>query len=95
MLSVKPSTEVALILVPLIAVHTQLRLYAASVKGKVYKRAVEYHIVTSLAIAMMRFDAISASFPSERLIIQCESFRKALHDHDPAMNEIYDGIAVW
>ena len=44
---------------------------------------------------MIRYVAISASFPSERLRIQCESFRKVLHDRDPAMNEIYDGIGAW
>ena len=46
--------------------------------GKAYKRGVEYHIVNSLAIMMMRFDAITTDMPPEPLRAQCDALKKAL-----------------
>ena len=60
--------------------------------GKAYKRGVEYHIVNSLAIIMMRFDAISSDIPSESLRYQCDSLKKALHQRSPNMVEVYNNL---
>ena len=60
--------------------------------GKAYKRGVEYHITTSLAIMMMRFDAISAALPPGPLRVQCSALKKALHERSPDMVEIYNNL---
>ena len=60
--------------------------------GKAYKRGIEYHITTSLAIMMMRYDAIFTSHPPEALRDQCTALRNALHDRSPDMSDIYDDI---
>lgn len=46
--------------------------------GKAYKRALEYHITTSLAI-MMRFDAISSAHPLKLTQAKCVDLKEALH----------------
>jgi hypothetical protein len=63
--------------------------------GKAYKRGVEYHITTSLAIMMMRFDTIFSAHLPENLCVQCGAFKKALHQCSPEMIEIYDNIQSW
>lgn len=61
-------------------------------EGKAYKRAIEYHIATSLAITMMKLDALSPFIPCERLERQSATLQKVLHDRDPSMVEAYDGL---
>ena len=56
--------------------------------GKAYKPGIEYHIVTSLAIMMMRFDAIMSILPLGPVRIQCAALRKTLHERSPDMAEI-------
>lgn len=62
--------------------------------GKAYKRGVEYHITTSLAIMMMRFDTIFSAHLPENIRVQC-GVKKALHERSPEMIEIYDNIQSW
>ena len=62
--------------------------------GKAYKRGVEYHITTSLAI-MMKSDAISSAFPLEPVHAQWAAFRKALRERSPNMVEAHNGILSW
>ena len=63
--------------------------------GKAYKRGVEYHIMTSLAIMMMRFDAICSILPPGPLHAQCTAFKKSLHERSPDMVEMYEDIQSW
>ena len=65
--------------------------------GKAYKRGVEYHITTSLALLMMRFDHLFTTLPANEDIprVQCASFREALHERSPEMVSIYDDIHSW
>lgn len=60
--------------------------------GKAYKRGMEYHITTSLAIMMLKFDAISSSLPPGPLHASCAALRESLHARRPDMVEIFDGI---
>ena len=60
--------------------------------GKAYKQGIEYHITTSLAIMMMRYDTIFTSHPPEALRDQCTALRNALQDRSPDMSDIYDDI---
>ena len=60
--------------------------------GKAYKRGVEYHITTSLAIMMMRFDSIFSATQTGPLRVQCAAFKKALHERSPDTVKIYDDI---
>ena len=39
--------------------------------GRVYKRGLEYHITTSLAIMMLQFDAVLSTITTRPLRIQC------------------------
>ena len=65
--------------------------------GKAYKRAVEYHITTSLVLFMMRFDHLFTGLAANENIprAQCAAFREALHDRSPEMVNIYDDIQFW
>lgn len=55
--------------------------------GNAYKRGIEYHIMTSLAIMIMRFDAIFYAVPSGPLCVQCADLKKALHECSTDMVE--------
>ena len=46
--------------------------------GKAYKRGVEFHITTSLAIMMLKF-AHPSMLSQEAVFEECTSFRKTLH----------------
>ena len=65
--------------------------------GKAYKRAVEYHITTSLSLLMMRFDHLFSALEANENIprAQCKAFREALHERSPEMVNIYDDIQSW
>ena len=53
--------------------------------GKAYKRGVEYGITTSLAIMMMRVDAILSAIPNGYLRVQCSTIKNARHERSPDM----------
>jgi len=63
--------------------------------GKAYKRGVEYHLTTSLAIMMMKLESISPGPPPEALRAQCDAFKKALHTRSPDMVKLYGDIHSW
>ena len=63
--------------------------------GKSYKRGVEYHITTSQAIMMMKFEAICSELLFGPLQTQCLSFKKSLHEQSPEMVEIFESIQSW
>ena len=63
--------------------------------GKAYKRGMEYHITTSLAIMMMLFDASAKNPLPESIQTQCESLRKTLHERNPDMTTIFENIHSW
>jgi hypothetical protein len=42
--------------------------------GKAYKRGVEYHVTTSLAILMMLFDSLSPGLVLDPLKAKCHTF---------------------
>ena len=65
--------------------------------GKVYKRAVEYHITTSPVIFMMRFDHLFTGLAANENIphAQCAAFRETLHNCSPEMVNIYDDNKFW
>lgn len=63
--------------------------------GKAYKRGLEFHITASLAIMMLRFDAILSDLPKGPIRIQCNSLKEKLHGRDPEMVEIYEEIQSW
>jgi hypothetical protein len=63
--------------------------------GKAYKRGIDYHITTSLAIMMMKFDSILSALQTGPLHVQCASLKKALHERSPDMVEIYHNIQSW
>ena len=60
--------------------------------GKAYKRGLEYHIVNSLAILMMRFDQISHSLPSEPLHAKCMALKNALHQRSPDIVDAFNNL---
>ncbi len=60
--------------------------------GKAYKRGVEYHITTSMAIMMMKFKSIFSSQPPGHLRAKCAALKKALHLCSPDMVENFDDI---
>ncbi|XP_044180398.1 uncharacterized protein LOC114947533 [Acropora millepora] len=64
---------------------------------KAYKRAVEYHMTTSLSLLMMRFDHLFTALEANENIprAQCKAFREALHERSPEMVNIYDDIQSW
>lgn len=58
--------------------------------GKAYKRGLEYHITTSLAIMMLRFETILSTLPPGPLRLNSVSLKEALHERSPDMVEIYN-----
>lgn len=60
--------------------------------GKAYKRGVEYHITNSLAIMMMKFDAISTEISPGPLHAQCDALKTALHQRSPDMIKVYKDL---
>ena len=60
--------------------------------GKAFKRGVEYHTMMSVAIMTMKFEAILSDLAPGPLRLQCRQLRKALHDNDPGMVEIYQDL---
>ena len=58
--------------------------------GKAYKRGVEYHVTNSLAIMMMKFDAIASANPAGPFHVQCTALKKALHERSSNMVEIFN-----
>ena len=63
--------------------------------GKAYKRGIEYHITTCLAILMMLFDANAKEPLPDLLRTQCDSLQKALHERSPDANVIFENIQTW
>ena len=60
--------------------------------GKAYKRGIEYHITTSLAIMLMLFDASAKDALPESIRTQCETLRRTLHEGSPDTNFIFENI---
>ena len=63
--------------------------------GKAYKRGIEYHVTTCLAIMMMRFDVISANMPPPpcgSLRAECIALRTALHERSKDMAAVFDEV---
>ena len=63
--------------------------------GKAYKRGIEYHITTSLAIMMMLFDASTKDSLPDSIRTQCESLKQTLHERSPNANIIFENIQSW
>lgn len=63
--------------------------------GKAYKRGLEYHITTSLAIMMLRFDAILSTLPKGPVTSQCNDLKDKLHERNPEMVETFEEIQSW
>ena len=59
--------------------------------GKGYKRGMEYHIVLSLAIMLLRFDAFFSSKPSELEKI-VNDFITALHQRDDNISSLFEKV---
>ena len=57
---------------------------------KEYKRGIEYHITTSLAIIMMLFDASANDALPQSTWAQSESLRMTLHERSPDTNVIFE-----
>jgi len=55
--------------------------------GKAYKRGLEYHITTSLAVMMLQFDAVLSTKDPVR--IQCIALNDKLHKRNPEMVESF------
>ena len=60
--------------------------------GKAFKRAVEYHLISALAIMMMKFESLSVDLFTPELQLQCHNLKIALHGRDPSMTSLFDGI---
>ena len=63
--------------------------------GKAYKRGVEYHITNSLAIVMLRFDAIFSNLSEDPICMQCIDLKDKLHERQPEVVEIFGEIQAW
>ena len=63
--------------------------------GKAFKRGVEYHVKSSLAIMMMMFDSILSDVPHANLRGQCSTLKKAIHERSPDMVENFNDIHSW
>ena len=59
--------------------------------GKAYKRGIEYHIVTSLTIVILRFKDNFSVVTRGPVRVQCTAL-KALHKRNPEMVEIFKNI---
>ena len=63
--------------------------------GKAYKRGVEYHITNSLAILMLRFDAIFPNLSEDPICMQFIDLKDKLHERQPEVVEIFGEIQAW
>ena len=63
--------------------------------GKAYKRGLEYHITTSLAIMLLQFDAILSTIPKGPVRIQCIALKDKLHERNPETVETFEEIQSW
>ena len=63
--------------------------------GKAYKRGLEYHITTSLAILMLRFDSIVSKLSKEQVEVQSSALKGKLQERKPEMVEIFKDIRLW
>ena len=70
MLLEKQSVEVAFTHVLLKVVLTHPAALRGIFLGKAYERGLEYHITTSLAILMPRFDSIMSKLPKAQIQVQ-------------------------
>ena len=61
------------------------KTFKGSMVEKACRRGVEYDITISLAIMMMRFDAILSALPHGNLRVQCSIPMKACHERSPDM----------
>ena len=62
---------------------------------KAYKRGVEYDITTSLAIMMMRFDAILSALPHGPIRVQCSTLKKVRQERSSYMPKNFNDIKSW
>ena len=62
---------------------------------KAYKRGIEYHITTSLAIIMMLFNASAKDSLPESIWTQCDFLRRTPHKRSPDTNAIFEIIQSW
>ena len=62
--------------------------------GKAYKRGVAYHITNSLAILMLRFDAIFSNLLGDPLCMQCIDLKDKLHEWEPEIVEICRNLSM-
>ena len=63
--------------------------------GKAYKRGVEYHITTSLAIMMLRLKDIFSAVSPGPVRVQCTALKTALHQRNPEMVDIFNNVQSW
>ena len=60
--------------------------------GKAYKRGLEYHITTCLAILQMLFDFTSHTSELEDVKRNCSALLDALHSRDPGMVGMFETV---
>ena len=58
-------------------------IYSGRSTWNLWWQDMEYHISTSLAIMMMRFDATAQDHSPEPIRTYCEDFRNRLHEREP------------
>ena len=63
--------------------------------GKAYKRGLEYHITTSLAIMMLQFDEVLSIKAKDPVHTQCIALKDKLHNRNPDMVETFENIQSW
>jgi hypothetical protein len=63
--------------------------------GKAFKRGLEYHISTSLAIKMLKFDAVLSTLQTGPLETKCIALKAALHERNPEVGAIYNDLLAW
>ena len=63
--------------------------------GKAYKRGLEYHITTCLAILMLRVDSIVSKLQKEQIEVQSSALKDKLQERKPEMAEIFKDIRLW
>jgi len=77
------------IMVIIVLIPPPLFIYS----GKAYKRGLEYHITTSLAVTMLQFDAVLSTKDPVR--IQCIALKDKLHERNPEMVESFEKLQSW
>jgi len=60
--------------------------------GIAYKRGIEFHITTCLAITMTRSDAMFSVIQPGQLPVQRCALKSALHERNPEMSELAENI---